>query len=122
MRNRLLSVILLAATAGVCGCVTKGEAEARSRAAFLAGQQQAVMRQSTATNPTVFLAGPVRFPTLPWTADLTLAQAIVAADYRGADPKVIIINRGGQAITIEPQRLLEGEDIPLVAGDSIDIR
>ena len=64
------------------GCVSKGEAEARARAAFLAGQQQAAQmtRQTQLQGgPTVTVIGEVRNSLLRWTADLTLARAVIAA-------------------------------------------
>jgi hypothetical protein len=57
-----------------------------------------------------------------WSQDLTLAKAIVAAGYQAqTDPKQIMIVRNGQAIPVDPKKLLQGEDIPLVAGDLVQI-
>jgi hypothetical protein len=106
----------------VAGCVTKSKAKADAQAAFLAGQQQAIMRMSQPHQPVVTFIGPVRNPTVLWSQDLTLAKAIVAAGYDAkADPKQIMIVRNGQAIPVDPKKLLEGEDIPLVAGDLVQI-
>jgi len=122
MKKSLVLILLAGLTLATPGCVSKRKAEARAREAFIAGQQQSMLRQTAVTTPTVFVTGQVRFPTIPWTPDLTLAQAIVNAGYMGEDPKLIIIHRGGQPISVEPQRLLNGEDFPLVASDSIEIR
>ena len=106
----------------VAGCVTKSKAKAEAQAAFLAGQQQAMIRMSQPHQPVVTFIGPVRNPTVLWREDLTLAKAVVAAGYEGkVDPRQIMIVRNGQAIPVDPKKLLEGEDIPLVAGDLVQI-
>jgi hypothetical protein len=104
------------------GCVTKSKAKAEAQKAFFAGQQQAMMRMSQPQQPVVTFIGPVRNPMVPWSQDLTLAKAIVAAGYDAkGDPRQIMIVRNGQAIPVDPKKLLEGEDIPLVAGDLVQI-
>jgi hypothetical protein len=117
--GNLVALVLVCISAG---CVTKSKAKADAQAAFLAGQQQAIMRMSQPHQPVVTFIGPVRNPTVLWSQDLTLAKAIVAAGYDAkADPKQIMIVRNGQAIPVDPKKLLEGEDIPLVAGDLVQI-
>ncbi len=106
-------------------CVSKSKAAAQARAAFFAGQQQALetFKQAQAGGPTVVFMGPVRNHVVPWTADMTLARALVTADYvGGADPKEITIVRGGAEIREDPQKLLSGEDVPLQAGDVIQLK
>lgn len=106
----------------IAGCVTKGKAKAQAEAAFLAGQQQAMIRMSQPHQAVVTFIGPVRNPTVTWTQDLTLAKAIVTAGYEPlSDPKQIMIVRNGQAIPVDPKKLLAGEDVPLVAGDLVQI-
>jgi hypothetical protein len=118
--NGILSPIVLAAL--LAGCVTKSKAKADAQAAFLAGQQQAMMRMAQPREAVVTFIGPVRNPTVPWSQDLTLAKAIVQSGYNGSsDPKQIMIVRNGQAIPVDPQKLLNGEDVPLVAGDLVQI-
>jgi len=103
----------------ISGCVSKGKAEAQARAAFLAGQQQAA-QQMQALGPTVSIMGPVKNKLIPWTAGLTLAQAVVAAQYYGAkDPTEITIIRDGEQIRVDPHRLLGGEDLPLQPRDVV---
>ncbi len=81
------------------------------------------MQQMQTQGPAVTLVGPVRNKLLPWTAGLTLAQAVVAADYFGqGDPKAIVIQRGAEQIEVDPKRLLSGEDISLQPHDVIEIR
>jgi hypothetical protein len=103
------------------GCVTKAKAREQARAAFMAGQQSAMVRMSQPQKPVVTFIGQVQIPSLPWTADLTLARAIIAAGYIGKDPKQILIVRGGQAVPVDPKQLLNGEDIPLQSGDLVQI-
>jgi hypothetical protein len=116
------SLVVLALMFISAGCVSKSKAKAEAQAAYFAGQQQAIMRMSQPHQPVVTFIGPVRSPTVIWTQDLTLAKAIVAAGYDAkADPKQIMIVRNGQAMPVDPRKLLEGEDIPLVAGDLVQI-
>ena len=120
----LCGAFLLTAMFG--GCVSKSKADAKARAAFLAGQQQAVMRvqqaQTQGQGPSVTVNGEVRNHVVPWTEGLTLAKALVAADYLGAaDPGQILIVHNGRATRVEPKQLLSGVDIPLQPGDIVQL-
>jgi hypothetical protein len=113
---------LLLVTCGF-GCVTKREADARARAAFMEGQNRALMTRSAMQGPNVTFIGPVRNSMVPWTTGMTLAEAVIAADYTGPrDPKLIIIKRQNEEIPVNPQHLLGGVDVPVVAGDVIEIQ
>ena len=80
----------------------------------------AEMRKNQGPNVTVF--GPVRNSIVPWEEELTVAKAIVAADYVGAfDPHEIILVRNGRGTRIDPKQLLQGKDFPLQPGDVIQI-
>ena len=108
---------------GSAGCTSNSNAKAQARQAFLAGQQQALARMLQAGAPNVTVLGPVHNPIMPWTEDLTLAKAIVAAGYYGrTDPKGIVIHRNGQDMPIDPKQLLSGEDMLLQAGDVVEVR
>ena len=114
-------VLLLAL--GLAGCTTQSKSNAQAREAFVAGQQQALARMLQARAPNVTLLGPVHNPVMPWTEDLTLAKAIVAAGYYGrTGPKGIVIHRNGQEMPVDPKQLLSGEDVPLQAGDVVEVR
>ena len=116
--NKVYGMLLVAVALG--GCVTKGKADAQARAAFLAGQQQAMMRMQQTQGPSVTINGEVRNRIVPWTQGLTLAQAVVAAEYLGAkDPGQIIIVHEGIATRVDPKDLLSGVDIPLQPGDIV---
>jgi hypothetical protein len=103
------------------GCETKSRARLEARQAYVEGQEQA-LAQSRPKAPIVTVTGPVRNRIIPWTEDLTLAKAIVAAEYTGyLNPRLIRVIRDGQATEIKPSALLNREDMPLQAGDTIQV-
>ena len=115
---------LLAVAVG--GCVTKSKADAQARAAFIAGQQQAMVRmqqaQAETQGPSVTINGEVRNRVVPWTPGLSLAKALVAADYYGAaEPGQILIVHNGVGTRVDPKQLLTGVDIPLQPGDLVQL-
>ena len=119
-----LFFVALLATA-FASCVSKSTARLQAQAAYLAGQQQAMqrMQQAQVRGPIVTVLGQVRETIVPWTADLTLAKAIVVAGYYGAgDPAEIVITREGQQIPIDPKSLLNGQDVPLQPRDVIELK
>lgn len=104
------------------GCMSRSDTDARARAAFIAGQQQALVRAQPQRGPMVTIVGHVRNPVLVWSDDLTVAQAIIDAEYLGlTDPRLIIVRRNGEEYRIEPQALLSGEDYLLEPGDELQI-
>jgi hypothetical protein len=108
---------------GLAGCVSKSKADAKARNAFAAGEQRAMMRMQQTQTPHVTVNGAVRNPLLPWTEDLTVAKAIVAAGYFGAkEPKEIFVVRKGQALRVDPKQLLSGNDPPLESGDVLELK
>jgi len=114
---------LILALAVFAGCVSKGKANAEARAAYLAGQREEMQRQSQTREPVVTVLGTVRKSTIPWTPDLTLIQALAAAEYYGAaDPSAIVVVRAGRGTQYDPKRLLDGEDLPLLPQDTVVIR
>jgi hypothetical protein len=117
-------LLLFAAALALAGCVTKREADAKARQAYAEGERSGMLRmQQQALGPNVTLVGDVSNGTIPWTEDLTLAKAIVAAGYNGkTDPTDIVIVRGGRGIRVDPKKLLAGEDVPLMNHDIVSIR
>ena len=108
------------------GCVSKSKADKQARNAFMAGQQQAMMRtqmaQTQGQGPCVTVNGEVRNHVLPWTEGMTLAQAIVAAEYFGAkEPGQVIVVRNGVAFRYDTKQLLSGTDVPLQLGDILQL-
>lgn len=121
----VLALAVLALPPLVSGCVSKATAQAQARAAYLQGQQEALerMQQTQARGPTVTFIGEVRNHLVPWTADLTLARAIVAADYYGStDPSTIVLIRDGQQTVYDSKKLLQGSDVLLEPRDVVEIR
>jgi hypothetical protein len=116
----MIFCLLLAVLAA--GCESKSKARAEARAAYFAGQQQGMAMQA-GTN-SVWIVGDVRTPAIPWTDDLTLARAIVAAEYLGpGDPSQIVLRREGRPpYLVSPRQLLSGYDLPLKPGDRIEVR
>lgn len=76
-----------------------------------------------AQQPVVWVRGDVKHFAVPWNEELTLARAIVAAEYTGLwDPRLITILRQGEAYKVRPRDLLAGrDDPPLEPGDTIVI-
>jgi hypothetical protein len=67
--------------------------------------------------------GAVQNPQVQWVNGMTLAQAIASANYTGTDqPKQIIITRNGETASMDASDLLNGKDVPLQAGDIIELR
>ncbi len=117
---KILIVLGVATLLGAAGCTTKSKARLQAREAFVAGQEQALtqMRQPQM----IMVVGDVQNRTLPWNEELTLASAIVAADFRGRrDPKGFLLRRNGETFSISAKQLLQGEDFPLQPGDTIEI-
>ncbi|HXP59030.1 MAG TPA: hypothetical protein VN829_00995 [Dongiaceae bacterium] len=122
--NSLLFCAALSLGPVLAGCVTKAQAEAKARAAYIAGEQAAMMRlqQAQVQGPTVRVNGPVRNPVVPWTPRLTLSQAIIAADCLDArEPAEIIILHNGMARRVNVKDLLSGRDVPLEPGDVVQL-
>jgi hypothetical protein len=121
--KRLSIGLLLLLALAVTSCATKGRARAEAQAAFIAGQQQA-QSMSQPQAPSVLVRGEVKKPLVPWTEDLTLARAIVAAEYTGTfDPREILLIRKGETLKFNPRRLLRGaDDVPLAPGDIVELR
>ena len=118
----LLAALCCLLVLPLAGCVSKTKANSQARAAFLAGQQQGIARMQQAQGPSVTINGEVRNHVVPWTQGLTLAQAVVAAEYTGAkDPGQIIIVHLGIATRVDPRQLLSGVDIPLQPGDIVQL-
>ena len=115
----MLGVVLLLA-----GCVSKKQAELQAHQAYMAGQAQAAKQWQAEKPPQVVVQGPVSNHVIPWTEGLTLAQlddAQAMAD-RVMTPKLVRVVRNGQLIeSLKGIDLLHHEDVPLEAGDIVNI-
>lgn len=121
LRSGLLPLLLCVPL--LDGCVSKEKAREQARAAFVAGQQQAMAQMGQSQGPSVTFTGPVRNTFIPWTAELTLAKALVAADYFAPeDPSEIIVHRGKDDIHVNPKKLLDGADVPLQPRDIVELK
>lgn len=104
----------------VGGCVSKSKARAEAQRAYMAGQQAAIAKMQAQNSVTV--NGQVRNPLVPWTEDLTLTKAIVAADYYGkAEPRSIIVVHEGIGRRYDAKEVLKGADMPLSPGDVVQL-
>jgi hypothetical protein len=106
------------------GCVSKSNARKQAGGSFNAGEQKALLEQQQMQEPAVWFRGDVRNQRVPWTEGLTLAQAILAAQYTwNWDPRLVTITRAGEVYSVNARRLLRGQDNPLLeAGDLVEIR
>ena len=108
-------VLWLVATVALLGCKSNKPAGPAARA------------ESSAVNDSlpaqVVVRGIVRHPVILWTEDLTVARAIVTAEYVGVrDPVVISIRRGHERYYVDPARLLLGIVDPwLEPGDLVEL-
>jgi hypothetical protein len=119
---KIISWILLLLAVGATGCASRPRVKARERAAYAAGQQQALARMQDAQRTGVRVLGNVRNPEILWTDGLTLAQVIVAADWLGRqDPRQIVVVRQRQRFLVDPASLLRGADVPLEPGDMLEL-
>lgn len=117
---RLLLTVLVLAT--MCGCASKAARQKQAQAAYRLGQQRAYEQIMEAQRINIRVVGPVQNPEIEWRDGLTLASAIVAAEYTASEtPGQIVIIRRQEQIPVDPQALLRGEDIRLEPGDTIEI-
>ncbi len=105
----------------LAGCESRTKAQLDAQRAYIAGQRQAAQPGQTQQPPRVYVRGHVRNSTVPWTDDLTLSKAIVAADYTGfMNPVNVRVIRNGQiAEDMRGIDLLHGRDAPLQPGDIV---
>jgi hypothetical protein len=114
----LLAVLVLALA--TLGCKSKKVAGRTPPPAYVdpAAAQEA-MRQAQMV---VQIRGDVRNHIIPWSEDLTLAGALVEADYIGRwDPLSVTVTRGRKVQRFSASRLLSGVDMFLRPGDVINI-
>ncbi|HAM72226.1 MAG TPA: hypothetical protein DCM86_11340 [Verrucomicrobiales bacterium] len=118
----LASVILVAGE----GCVSRSHARREAAIAFQAGQ---IQQQHPAPTPeqiraSILFRGNVRNALVRWQPQMTLSQAIVAAEFLGAqDPRSIVVTRNGQPVFVDVRRLLRGgDDREVFPGDIVELR
>lgn len=118
----------------VFGCAShKDKTQEQIRRAYVAGAAAARMQMQEnqtpqpilppAGDPQVRILGSVRNPVLIWSDGLSLARALVLAEYqRNNTPSSITIYRNNQPLQIDPQAVLNGADYPLFPGDIVYIQ
>ena len=117
-----LPAILLLAIA-VTGCASKAKSQREAQKAFMESQQRMLLEQEQ-KEPAVWFRGDVRRQRVPWTEGLTLAEALTSAQYVGSwDPHLITVTRAGELYSVNPKRLLRGQDNPVLEpGDIVEVR
>jgi hypothetical protein len=76
-----------------------------------------------ARRTSIRVLGSVKNPEIPWAEGLTLAKALVGADYAGRrDPSEIVVTRQREQIRINPKDLLRGANVPLEPGDTVELK
>jgi hypothetical protein len=116
MRALLAVLVLLIAT---FGCKSKDGLGRTPPPTYMDAAMQEAMRQAQMV---VHVRGPVRNGIIPWNEDLTLAGALVEANYIGRiDPLSVTVTRGKKVQRFSAARLLSGGDMFLEPGDVIDI-
>ena len=131
--TRFISLIF-AIFLSVPGCAShKKTSDDQLRRAYAAGAAAAQIQMQQAQtqqpmippsgDPQIRVLGSVKNPVLIWSEGLTLARALVLADYqRNNPPSAITIYRNNQPLRIDPQTILGGADYPLFPGDLIYIQ
>jgi hypothetical protein len=115
----IVFLLLLALMLG--GCTTNSNARKQRIQAQWIGQQQG-FAAGQAPSLSVIVMGNVENHTVPWTIDLTLAKALIAASYQGlGTPASIKVTRKGETVDISPIRVLRGYDFALEPGDRIEL-
>jgi len=121
--RRLIPVAGLLVIAALSGCMSRAKARELARQAYLAGQRDAIAQahqQQQSIPGAITFIGPVDLPVIPFEPGMTLARAIVVASCNSPyDPARITIRRNTEEIHVDPERLLEGRDVPLQPGDIV---
>lgn len=116
---------LVIATIGllmVVGCAGKDRSQRQLQDAFRAGYRQGLLERRV-QGTDIFVSGPVRHAHVGWREGLTLAEALLEAEYLAAEtPRQIILHRGPHEWELTGQQLLTGEDFLLEPGDLIETR
>jgi hypothetical protein len=103
------------------GCSARTQSQARARAAFEAGQRQALTDVANRQNGITFI-GPVLNPVIPWRQGLTLGQAVAAAGWNEQkSPRLIVLTRNGESVEMTPAQMLQAAEFPVEPGDRVEM-
>ena len=131
MRFLCLILAVIWTVASCAGHKNKNDEQLRRAYAAGAAAARMQMQQSQTQQPVippsgdpqVRILGAVKNPVLIWSDGLTLARALVLAEYqRNSAPSSITIYRNNQPLQIDPQAVLNGADYPLFPGDIVYIQ
>lgn len=108
----------------ITGCASgKGRAQSPPAPVMPASTVNPTPGQEPATPP-VYFRGMFKKQTIPWAEDLTLANGLLQAEFQGLwNPTEIVIIRKGQTYRINANRMLRGQENPLLEpNDIVEIR
>ena len=115
--HRFLICVVLALVA--TSCVTKSGARREAQKTLFENQQREAMEQQQ-REPAVWFRGDIRNARVPWREDLTLVEALDAAQYtQRQDPHTLTVTRKGEVFKVNVHRLLRGQDNPVLEPDDI---
>jgi hypothetical protein len=119
---RLLSAVLALMTILGCKSPAKKRPGVEGYHELLRAQQQALALEQSQM-PTVHFRGSVQNPLVPWREELTLAEALLDAQYTlPLAPRAIRVHRQGRTYPVDVRRLLRGTENPLLEpGDVIEV-
>jgi len=120
MKRLIFCLLLLALMAS--GCTTKSNARIEARAAYNAGRAAAYQQMLEEEHTSIRVVGKVKNPEFEWKEGMSLMEALIKADWTGMqNPKGIIIIRKHGPITVDMKAFLNGDDVLLEAGDTIEL-
>lgn len=119
-----IQILLLILTVSLSGCMSKSRAHREAQAAFFKGRESARQEQLALQQPVVHFQGFFKQTTIPWHENLTLAEAILEAEFtRNWQPQEIMVQRRGRTHRIPARDMLSGRNNPVLEpGDLVEIR
>ena len=104
------------------GCAAKKRHGMEGYNSLVRAQQEALTLQLQG-QPAVYFRGPVQHPVVLWRENLTLAEALLEAGYVDKfSPHAIRVSRRAEIYNVNVQRLLRGNDNPLLEpGDVVEV-
>lgn len=107
---------------GLLGCASNKHEQTLAQTQFVAGQEEAFAQLQLSGIYVVRVVGPFKRTVLLWHKGMTLAETILEAGYlEEVAPTQFLIQRGPTALTVTPDSLLRGKDVPVEAGDVIRV-
>ena len=105
------------------GCTTKSNARIEARSAYYAGRAAAYHQMLEEEHTSIRVVGHVKNHEFEWTDGMSLMQALIKADWTAMrDPKEIIIIRTREPYPVDMKAFMNGQDVQLEPGDTIELR